>query len=529
MGFANAARNLIEEFKPDCIAVELPPALGGWIARGALRLPQISSVCWPSGGDLQSLNFIPIDPCDSMIEAARLALGRGVALEFMDGARSPDDEPDDANLPLLLPDDAVVAGTGAGLEAYVELAMPILRAMDSNPHESREQFMANRLRELAQQHERVVCVLGINHFERVKLALEQNNSDLTFAKDSAHDAPEFPGAFLAHLKRDAIRHFLHEIPVLVALRERHRAEPHMFAEHGFDKLEALADALNLIEKDFREKYKVELGLNRMKGMMQFARNLAWVRGRIEPTSYECVIGAKSLDGDYGYEVWKTLNDYDLQDNESGLPQLDLRRAGGRLFGSLDEGDRKYGMIHAFGEPPMESVKLNFRRRPTEIEKAAWKEQWDQDFNHGICSWPPEDERQEKFMAHLRKRALQVVSEDKKQVVEFTTSILDGLDIRETMRQWHEGKIFVQQTPQPRGKVGAVVLIFDSRGGEEKYPWRETLFAENQNESDIAFFATPPGATAEQNSAASFPYIPRGTFPTSGIIPASRRSKPTLKF
>lgn len=96
------------------------------------------------------------------------------------------------------------------------------------------------------------------------------------------------------------------------------------------------------------------------------------------------------------------------------------------------------------------------------------------------------------MDFLRKRALQVVTEDRKQVREFSTSMLDGLDIRETMRNWHTGKLYVQSTPQPRGRVGAVVLIFQDEPLAFEPTWRTTLYAEHQNESDISFFATPLG-------------------------------------
>ena len=136
--------------------------------------------------------------------------------------------------------------------------------------------------------------------------------------------------------------------------------------------------------------------------------------------------------------------------------------------------------------------MRFRRRPSIEMKELWKEQWNEIGVGGICSWPPEDDRQERFMMFLRKRALQVVSEDKKQVVEFSTSMLDGLDIRETMRNWHQKKLYVQQVPQPQGKVGAVVVIFDEEMMDPRYSWRLTLYAEHRNESDISFYSTPLG-------------------------------------
>ena len=69
-------------------------------------------------------------------------------------------------------------------------------------------------------------------------------------------------------------------------------------------------------------------------------------------------------------------------------------------------------------------------------------------------------------------------------------------MRETLRNWHEGKLYVQEQLPLAGKVGSVVVIFDAdgaAGGEpERYPWRVTWLGENSQESDMAFYASPAG-------------------------------------
>ena len=40
-------------------------------------------------------------------------------------------------------------------------------------------------------------------------------------------------------------------------------------------------------------------------------------------------------------------------------------------------------------------------------------------------------------------------------------MLDGLDIRETIRKWDQGsKVYVKEERPVRGRVGSVVVIFD---------------------------------------------------------------------
>jgi hypothetical protein len=159
---------------------------------------------------------------------------------------------------------------------------------------------------------------------------------------------------------------------------------------------------------------------------------------------------------------------------------------------LGDGEERHWLRPRPPHPPEFTVRVRFRRRPTKHQRRIWREMWRRSFHMGICSWPPEDKIQEDFMTYVRKRALQVVTEDKKRVVEFSTSFLDGLDVRETMHNWHQGKIYVRDVPPPRGRVGPVVLIFEDEPIDAPDSWRVTLYAEHQNESDISFYADPLG-------------------------------------
>ena len=73
---------------------------------------------------------------------------------------------------------------------------------------------------------------------------------------------------------------------------------------------------------------------------------------------------------------------------------------------------------------------------------------------------------------------------------FTTSILDGIDMRETIRKWYEERIYVRQFQKIHGEVGSVVVIFDE-DRDNRYSYMTTWLGENQNESDMAFYSTFP--------------------------------------
>jgi hypothetical protein len=100
---------------------------------------------------------------------------------------------------------------------------------------------------------------------------------------------------------------------------------------------------------------------------------------------------------------------------------------------------------------------------------------------------------EAFGGYLRKKGRSVLSEEASRVVPFTTSVLDGIDVRETIRHWTERKIYVREAGRSPGDIGVVVVIFDEDRdeGSERYPYQLTWLGEHGQESDMAFYATAP--------------------------------------
>src|SRR5581483_3875501 len=93
-------------------------------------------------------------------------------------------------------------------------------------------------------------------------------------------------------------------------------------------------------------------------------------------------------------------------------------------------------------------------RKREKEPGEWARQTT---GNAICSYPPEDLVIEEYGRFLKKKAKAMLSEERVRVEPFTTSILDGIDIRETIRNWHTQQIFVRQADRLSGEVGAVVV------------------------------------------------------------------------
>jgi hypothetical protein len=490
IAFAEEVRRAFALRKPAVVAVELPPALAEWIVRGVRTLPAITVVSFPAPARSGELLYLPVDPCDSMIEAVRLALNEDVEIAWIDDAPAPE-----SLAPSDLPDDLTVER--AGLERYVEAVAPYLKPPSNLPSpeaaagEARDRAMADRLIALARRRARVLCVLGLAHYLPVRRLIEERwDAGIEELPESRQRAPRVGEAYFSHLNSASIPGVLKEVPAVASAREDARRPTRHARMPRYKKLDALRDLLKTAQTKHHERTKAEITLTQQRALYQFTRNLALAQGRLQPDAYDLVIGAKdTVDGDFGFEVYELARAYAHQPEESALPTLTIEN--GR--GTFSDREEKFRMVPLFGEEATEKVSIRFRRRPPMEMRELWREQFgNQALWSGICSWPPEDETQEKFMMFLRKRALEVISEDKRQVVEFTTSLMDGLDVRETMRNWHTGKLYVHQKPQPQGKVGAVVVAFDDPRNDARYPWRVTLYAENQNESDISIYATPMG-------------------------------------
>ena len=149
--------------------------------------------------------------------------------------------------------------------------------------------------------------------------------------------------------------------------------------------------------------------------------------------------------------------------------------------------RKIRLRRRLPKPKQRLRPLGLKPRKKEKFPGEWAKQID---GNAICSYPPEDIVVEDFGRFLQKKAKSILSEERVRMEPFTTSVLDGIDLRETIRHWHESKIYVRQFDKIAGEVGSVVVIFDE-DRDDRYPWLTTWLGEHANESDMAFYSTDP--------------------------------------
>src|SRR5437763_1543618 len=68
----------------DCVAVPLPPSFQDDVEEAVERLPAISAVLQRDADGGDGFSFVPIDPCQGVIAALRVAQGERMARAFID-------------------------------------------------------------------------------------------------------------------------------------------------------------------------------------------------------------------------------------------------------------------------------------------------------------------------------------------------------------------------------------------------------------------------------------------------------------
>ncbi|MHA1562998.1 MAG: conjugal transfer protein TraB, partial [Promethearchaeota archaeon] len=135
-------------------------------------------------------------------------------------------------------------------------------------------------------------------------------------------------------------------------------------------------------------------------------------------------------------------------------------------------------------------------KPKESKKGEWRTVWDKN-KWNLVSYLPEDIFEENYFHHVRTRSMNLLKDDNIKTHEFTSTLMDGIDFRETIRNWaYKKKIYVKEKRTIRGEVDSVVIIFNrdeiTSETEEKFPHQQMWYAEHLKESDLAFYSTFPG-------------------------------------
>lgn len=469
--FALQVRRVLLEQRPAAVAVELPVSLEDVYGTAVDRMPQMSVILLAADGNAgeeDERTYIPVEPGDPFTEALRTARELGAAVMFL--------EPATQEKPHIgAPYPAPYAVAQIGIDRYVEQyrLTPPPRTADLQSHASAMAWKLQGADPLA-----ATCVVvSLNTLDALLDAMDQPQEE-----PPAPRVRLFGRAELFNLHPDCLAEVTSEPPYYQELygsfREKGLTEGGSIPRPNWQ--------LELLRKAEAE-YSVQTG-DQMQawqriGLAKFARNLALLDRDLMPGAYDLTLAARSIvDDNYAYEVWEMLNRYGAQQTEdSALPTLNI--SGEQVWLNT----RELRIRRRLPRMKQRMKPAGLLKRKRERAKGEWAKQTT---GSSICSYPPEDLVIENYGRFLKTRAKGLISEERSRVEPFTTSIRDGIDLRETIRNWQQGKLYVRELGQYSGEVGAVVIIFDE-DRNNRYRYLTTWLGEHQNESDMAFYSTPP--------------------------------------
>jgi hypothetical protein len=474
--FALEARRWLLEERFDCVAVPLPPSFQEPVEEAIGRLPSPAIVVqreptrFDNGGDADhpTMNYVPIDPCQPVIAALRWALEERVTREFIDRETAQFEA-----YSAYLPDPYAVKRTAAA--RFAAAVLPALtRPEPGSQPDQRIRHMASRLRQLERRYRSVLCVCSLLDWPWLREAFVERRA-------ADEDQDEVAVAELFGVEPKNLLFLLGELPFITGLYERARRELEDDTNLSIDGVkELLLSAREAYQIEFKSRAR-RIGPLLLRQCLKYVRNLSLIDRRLTPDLYSLVVAAQQTAGDqFALRVAEIAGTYPFAEDDQG-PRLSL----GMGQAQLPDGE-VFNMVNRLAGPPLEWRSFELQRRPEKNEQQQWRMSWNP---YQQCSWPPEDERIESFRSHVFDRARAILGADLAKTEKFTTSIQDGIDIRETMRHWHDGGLYVKVLPPSRARLDCVVILFDSPADPREYTWRTTWFAEHAEESTLAFFAT----------------------------------------
>jgi hypothetical protein len=461
--FAAAVRKALLEERPGTVAVELP----GWLERhyraAVERLPEMSVIAYPEETESDRGVYLVVEPGDPFVEAVRTALETGAELLFLEP-----DAIDRPHLPDTYPD--TFALKTIPLDSYVEAyrVHPQPRNDETADHAA---AMAYKLQG-ADPTADTFAVVSLNLLDAVLDAMESPQAEPRRRPELTADLVNPHPACLAEI--------CSEMPFFNERYERYRVvmQPDAF----IDRRKAQFDLLKDAERNYEAQAGDKLNLWQKRNIARYTRNLALMDNQMVAGLFDLTVAARAVaDDNYGWEVWNAANSYAWQQEHGPLETVNL--SGEDIYLRT----RKMRLRRRMPRRKMRLMPRGMKQRPKEKFAGEWAESIN---GESICSYPPEDIVIEDYGKQLKRKARSMLSEERLRVEPFTTSVLDGVDIRETIRNWHTGNIYVRKYDKRAGDVGAVVVVFDE-DRDDRYTYLTTWLGEHQNESDMAYYATQP--------------------------------------
>jgi hypothetical protein len=485
--FAAFVRQAILSARPATVAVGLWRGLETEYLSAVARLPELSAISWcwtdPLSGEETDSNYLLVEPCDPFIEAIRTARQIGAEVLFLldETFEQAGEPPLGSAEPFLEPLPDPYAAARLGLPAYLRTVLQSSPASEADPRAV--EAMARALQGVDPAG-KTFAFVALSALAPLLRALNRPRSGQDWGREpvapESGDGPAMKfAADVLNLHPDCLAEVCNTPPHYAERYERWRETPD---QPPPDRLHLQRELLREAEFNYQVQTTATLSIWQRRQMARFSRKLAQSARLLLPDLFDLLTAARGVaDDNFAWEVWHAAGQWPWQREESDRETVKLT--------SEDLAPRSRRM--RLRRMPLREKRMRLPRglkdRPKERFPGEWARQIDGD---AICSYPPEDLVIEDYGRLLRQKARSMLTDERSHVEPFVTSLLDGIDVRETIRNWHRGEIWVRRAERAAGAVGAVVVVFDA-DPEDRYGYCTTWLGEHQNESDMAFYSTFP--------------------------------------
>jgi len=262
-----------------------------------------------------------------------------------------------------------------------------------------------------------------------------------------------------------------------------RSARHLGREGAFpDRQRMIYRLFNEASRHYRQETGEPVHIWQKRAFFKFCRNYAMAGNMLQPDLFQLLATARGcIDDNFAYAFYRLATHFHWQSDNSDLPNISISPE--EIWGGSNKIRFRPRQKRHKGLSRMGFLKRKRERRPGE-----WLEGFD---DPSICSYPPEDLAIEAYGDFLKRKGSMQLSEEQSRTEKFSASMLDGIDMRETLRNIHTGSVYVKEQQRAKGGVGSLVVIFDEDRGNKNYPYCMTWLGEHEQESDMAFYAKDP--------------------------------------
>src|SRR3954451_10245671 len=307
--FAVEIRRVMLAEKFDCLAVPLPPSFKLDVERAIGALPlvsivgQIEPTDFAVAGDGEgAMNFVPIDPCQPVVAAIRVAMEERMVRQYVD-----------------LEVDHFEAYSGGfpdpyalkklPLERFVAAVLPAIPRVPEGQARERIAHTAGRLVELEKKYKSILFVCSMLDWPWVREAyngLKVGES----SRERRGEAASGEETVVYQPNEKNLLFCLGELPFITGLYEQARAE--------LDDDENLSiDGVKELLMTARDRYAADLKKQArpitpqlLSLLLKYVRNLSLVERRLTPDLYTLALGAQQFAGDaFALHVAETARTY----------------------------------------------------------------------------------------------------------------------------------------------------------------------------------------------------------------------------